>query len=158
MRKLTGFSLTAVRATIRAISGISASAIYASTLAMSGAWIRQSMKAILSIFPSWMRYFVQPFLVLYYAPLFFLHNLASPTRKNARLSHENFVEGWKKAVQVADGRSQYWPLHVNNQGDFESDIRELDMNDAIAESAFLQLEMRESEKDGERDQQYLDFQ
>jgi hypothetical protein len=53
LRQVTGFSLTAFRATARAATGISFSAIYASTLAATGLWIRYIMSKILSIFPAW---------------------------------------------------------------------------------------------------------
>lgn len=146
LRRLTGFSLTAVRATLRAATGISLSAVYASTLAATGAWIRQTMRVLLSPLPTWLRYFVQPFLVLYYAPLFILRNWASPSRSLAKRKHDLFVEGWKHAVEVADESTSYWPLHVV-QGHLESDINELDVNQAVADSVELALEEEESHKE-----------
>ncbi|GKY94666.1 hypothetical protein MPSEU_000432000 [Mayamaea pseudoterrestris] len=125
------------------MTGISATAIYTSAVALSGAWIRTIMALVLNIWPTWLRYFVQPFLVLYYAPLLILRNLAGPNRSNARRSHDHFVEGWKRAVQVADGSTQYWPVHVNSANELESDISELDMREAVAESSFLSMELQE---------------
>jgi hypothetical protein len=148
LRRVTGFSFTALRATLRAATGISLSAVYASTLAATGAWIRQTMKLVLSVFPPWARYFVQPFLVLYYLPLFTLRNLTRPDRKQQMQNHEAFVEGWKKAVETADETSSYWPLHLNkNDGTFEKDLVELDVNEAVAES--MEVAMEEKIKDGE---------
>lgn len=140
LRRLTGVSLTASRATMRALTGLSLTTIYASVLAISGAWVRQTMKLILSIFPTWLRYFLQPFLVLYYAPLFILRNWTGPTRREARTAHEHFVEGWKHAVELADDKTSYWPIHVNAQGDFEKDFAEIDLNEGIEESVEVALE------------------
>jgi len=141
LRKLTGFSLTAARATMRAATGISLSAVYVSMLAATGAWIRQSMKLILSAVPAWMRYFVQPFLVLYYAPLFILRSLTGPTRKQARHNHDVFLEGWKHAVEVADETTSYWPIHVSKDGKLiEKDFDEVDVTEAVAESVEIAME------------------
>lgn len=143
LRQVTGFSLTAVLSTLRAASGVSLSAVYASTVALSGAWIRQTMKAVLAFFPAWMRYFVQPILVLYYVPLFLVRSLVGPNRQIAKHSHEHLLDFWKNAVEVADGSHSYWPVHVNAKGELESDMKELDLNQAIAESSFAFLEVQE---------------
>lgn len=121
LRQATGFSFTVFRATIRGITGISLSAIYASTVAATGLWIRKVCSVILSIFPSWFRYFLQPFLVLYYAPLFILRNLTGPTRERAIKQHESMLEGWKEAVEYAEKteKSGYWPVRVGEDGYFE---------------------------------------
>ena len=60
LRRLTGFSLTASRATLRAATGVSLTAIYASTLAATGLWIRKVMHVILSLFPAWVSWLLQP--------------------------------------------------------------------------------------------------
>jgi hypothetical protein len=57
LRQVTGFSLTACRATWRAATGISFTAIYASSLAFTGLWVRKFMSSVLSIFPAWVRGF-----------------------------------------------------------------------------------------------------
>jgi hypothetical protein len=121
LRKATGFSFTIFRATIRGITGISLSAIYASTVAATGLWIRKVCSIILSIFPSWFRYFLQPFLVLYYAPLFMLRNLTGPTRQRAIKQHQSMLEGWKEAVEYAERTEKggYWPVIVSEDGYFE---------------------------------------
>lgn len=134
LRKLTGFSLTALRATCRAATGISLTTIYLATVAATGAWIRQTTKFVLSIFPPWARYFVQPFLVLYYVPMFFLRNLTGPTRRQARKSHEAVLDSWKDAVQKADDTVAYWPIHVDEEGYIESDMGEIDLRDGVSES------------------------
>lgn len=146
LRQLTGFSLTALRATLRAATGISITAVWASTFAATGAWIRQTMRLVLAPFPAWFRYFLQPFLVLYYAPLFIVRNLTSPSRNERKRKHELFVEGWKHAVEVADESSSYFPLHVSKDKDgavFESDMEELDINEAISEAVQVSLEKEE---------------
>jgi hypothetical protein len=121
MRQATGFSLTIFRATLRGITGISLTAVYASTIAATGLWIRKITSMILSVFPSWIRYFLQPLLVLYYAPLFLLRNLAGPTRKRAKLKHITVVQAWREAVEYAEKTEQdgYWPVVVSEDGYFE---------------------------------------
>lgn len=140
LRKLTGFSLTAVRATMRAATGISLTAVYASTIAVSGMWIRQTMKVILDLFPSWARYFAQPFLVMYYVPLFVLRNLSAPRQRERLQNHVILVDSWKQAVAVADQSTSYWPIHLNQNGELEKDLAELDLVDAVAESVELALQ------------------
>jgi len=118
MRQATGFSLTAFRATMRAATGISLSAIYGSALVTTSAVVRKFMAMVLAPLPAWFRYFLQPFLILYYAPLFILRNLAGPTGKRARETHEVFVDGFKAAVDAAEQKAGgYWPVHVNGKGE-----------------------------------------
>lgn len=140
LRNITGFSLTALRKTMRAATGISLTAVYASAVAVTGAWIRQTMRILLAPLPAWFRYFLQPFLVLYYAPLFILRNVTGPTRKRAKTTHEHFLQGWKEAVETADKSSNYWPMHLNSEGNIEKDMAELDMTETIAESVDIALE------------------
>lgn len=123
LRQITGFSLTAFRATMRAATGISLTAIYASAFAATSAFVRKTMTWILAPLPAWFRYFLQPFLILYYAPLFILRNLAGPTGKRAKETHELFVDGFKSAVEAAEKKADgYWPVHVNGKSSFVSDI------------------------------------
>lgn len=135
MRQLTGFSLTALRLTLRTATGISLSAIYASMLAVTGQWIRQTMKFLLSLIPAWARYFMQPFLILYYAPLFIVKNLARPQNEK----HEAFIDGWKQAVQIADETSANWPIHIDENGDFQTE-EGVNMEQAIDASVELAIE------------------
>ena len=116
LRRATGFSLTAFRRTMRAATGISLTAIYASTLAATSKWVRTAMALILSFLPPSFRYFLQPFLILYYAPLFILRSLTGPTGKKARESHEVLVDSFKAAVDAAEKKADgYWPVHVNGR-------------------------------------------
>lgn len=121
LRQMTGFSLTAFRASLRAVTGISLTALYVATLTATGAWIRQTTKLVLSILPPPLRYFVQPLLILYYAPLFILRNLSAPQNRAslAGVSSNNnsttastdsvVAEGWKAAVTKAEHTVSYWP-------------------------------------------------
>ena len=147
LRKATGFSLTALRTTCRAATGMSLTAIYLTTLAATGNWIRQATKFVLSIFPPWARYFVQPFLILYYVPIFILRNITGPTRRRALKTHEAVLDSWKDAVQKADETVAYWPIHVDEEGHFESDMSELDMREGVMESIEV---AREEESDEEQ--------
>jgi hypothetical protein len=122
LRQITGFSFTVFRATLRGITGISMTAIYASTVAATGLWIRKISSAVLSLFPSGFRYFLQPFLVMYYVPLFMLRSLTGPYGKRARAKHEQALEAWKEAVEYAERTEQdgYWPVIVSpDDGYFE---------------------------------------
>jgi hypothetical protein len=134
LRKMTGFSWTALRKTCRAATGISLSAIYLACLAATGNWIRQTTKFVLSALPPWARYFVQPFLILYYVPIFILRNLVGPTRLRARRTHDAVLDGWKDAVGKADDTVAYWPIHVDEEGYIQSDFQEIDLKDGVAES------------------------
>jgi hypothetical protein len=144
LRKGTCFSLTAFRSTWRAATGVSLTVLYSGTLAVTGLWIRKIMSAILSFFPAWVgnfdhrlsllssptdsslmlcsyveqfRCFLQPFLVLYYAPLFIIRGLTGPTRKRAKAKHDLVVDGWKDAVEFAEKTKKdgYWPIHLNGE-------------------------------------------
>lgn len=135
---MTGFSLTAFRASLRAVTGISLTALYVATLTATGAWIRQTTKLVLSILPPPLRYFVQPLLILYYAPLFILRNLSAPQNRAslAGVSSNNnsttastdsvVAEGWKAAVTKAEHTVSYWPS-------MEDDDNEEEGNDSSSE-------------------------
>lgn len=147
LRQATGFSLTALRATMRAATGISLTAIYASALAATSAFVRKTMAVVLSPLPPWFRYFLQPFLILYYAPLFILRNLAGPTGKRARETHEHFLDGFKAAVDAAEKKADgYWPVHVNENGEIVSveepqqSAKQVDINEGIAESMEVMMD------------------
>jgi hypothetical protein len=94
------------------------------------------MKLILSMVPPPLRYFAQPFLVLYYAPLFWIRQIShsKARRKQQKGTHEALLEGWKQAVAQADETVSYWPIHVSQDGSLESDLSEMDVSDAISES------------------------
>lgn len=106
LRGITGFSLTALRTSLRAATGIS---------------ITSTTKAFVGLFPLWFRYFMQPFLVLYYAPLMLMRSWVGETKTSKaekRAAHEKLVEGWKHAIEVAEAAqaNEYWPIHVDADG------------------------------------------
>lgn len=145
LRKATGFSLTAFRAAWRAATGISLTAIYAATLAASGLWIRKITTAVLSIFPDWVsysyeialsrfwnraecltvlvslllqfRYFLQPFLIAYYLPIFVIRSWTAPSRRQGQAHHDALKSSWKDAVEFAEMTQSdgYWPVQVNGR-------------------------------------------
>jgi hypothetical protein len=55
LRQLTGFSLTAFRATVRGITGISMTALYDAAVVTTSSFVRNTMKVILGVFPTWVR-------------------------------------------------------------------------------------------------------
>jgi len=149
LRELTGFSLTAFRATARATTGFSLTALRATLRAATGVSITRTMKWILDIFPQWMRYFLQPFLILYYTPLMILRGLVGSTRDSriqSRQAHEHVVEEWKNAVKLAETVNEqgYWPVRVNDDGFIEASLPPhpdtilgpgtIDVVDAVAKS------------------------
>lgn len=125
MRKSTGISLTAIRAAMRAATGVSLTAMYLSVFGFTSQWVRDSMKFVLSLFPPsvssyiseiWelrtklfltfcekFRYFLQPFLVLYYAPLFMLRTWTSPQLRRERRDLKTALRGdWDRSFRAAD--------------------------------------------------------
>jgi hypothetical protein len=102
------------------VTGISLTAVYASAVAVTGLWVRRLTSMVLSVFPSWFRYFLQPVLVLYYAPLFVVRGLTGPTRRDAIDRHDRIVRHWKEAVQYAERteRDGYWPVIIGEDGYF----------------------------------------
>jgi len=136
----TGVSLTAARATLRAATGFSLTTLYASSLVATGQWIRTSMQLVLQVVPAPLRSVLQPFLVLYYAPLFIVRNLTGPRRAQARKVHETAMEGWKKAVAATDTTASYWPVHLDSEGYLEKDFDEVDVNEAVVEAMEMELE------------------
>jgi uncharacterized membrane protein len=71
--------------------------------------------SILTLVCTQFRYFIQPFLVLYYVPLFIVRGTLGPTGKERRAAHEHLVEGWAAAVKAAElaQHGGYWPVHVD---------------------------------------------
>lgn len=108
LRTMTGFSFTALRATWRAATGISLTAVSGACWAATSGAVRSSMAATLQIFPAWARYFLQPFLILYYVPLFMVRTLTDRTTMNAQQrKHEewiqNFTSNKKDIMMENDG-------------------------------------------------------
>jgi len=94
LRQLTGFSLTAIRSTLRVATGISLSQ------SISGI-----LRRLLSILSPSLRYFLQPFLIMYYTPLMIIRYwVVGPSDQyveDSRKSHEKVVDGWRRAVEAA---------------------------------------------------------
>ena len=128
LRRITGFSLTTLRATLRAATGFSLTASRAALrtatgISLSGV-ISNSVRRILDVLSPSMRYFLQPFLIAYYVPLLTVRYwLVGPNRayvEEGRAGHERIVESWRKAVGAAEKANAggYWPVHLN--GEFHS--------------------------------------
>eukprot|EP00980_Cylindrotheca_fusiformis_P001548 scaffold350_cov133-Cylindrotheca_fusiformis.AAC.19 len=120
LRQATGFSLTTFRSGWRAFSGVSLRALYGGTAISAGLWIRTISALVLGMFPAWFRYFIQPILVLYYAPIFILRGLSGPARKNAIAKHKLIVDGWKKAIDFVQQAENdgYQPVKWNDEGSY----------------------------------------
>jgi hypothetical protein len=116
---MTGFSLTALRATFRGVTGISLSAICAACGAATSGVVRNTMALLLKPIPTWARYFIQPFLIMYYVPLFMIRTMAD--RKSIRdkqTTHDALISDWKMAIDTARtkvGTEGYWPVKVNGK-------------------------------------------
>lgn len=135
--KLTGLSITVIRASVRATTGLSITAIRTFLRTLTGVSVTGTMKALFGLLPPWGRYFLQPFLILYYAPLVILKGLVGSTsssKKDDRASHEQLVDYWKEAIQMAESRSASWPLHVMADGSLQYDLEDENMNDAIVKA------------------------
>jgi hypothetical protein len=125
LRQITGFSFTTLRTTLRAATGISLTALRISIRAATGislsGIISGTNRRMLEIVSPSLRYFVQPFLIAYYAPLLMVRYwLVGPSRQYVEDSwngHERIVEGWRKAVEAAERASAdgYWPVHLNGE-------------------------------------------
>ena len=125
LRQLTGFSLTALRSTLRAATGFSLTACRATLRAATGISLSETisgtMRRILGILTPGMRYFLQPFLIMYYAPLLMVRYwVVGPSQQyvvDSRKGHEKMVDGWRKAVEAAEKANAggYWPVHLNGE-------------------------------------------
>ena len=110
LRQITGFSLTAFRATIRGITGISLSAVISNTI-----------RTILGVLRPGFRWILQPLLIAYYVPILVVkYYLIGPSQKyveDSRKGHEKLVDGWRKAVAAAEKAHAdgYWPVHLNGE-------------------------------------------
>lgn len=123
LRQLTGFSLTALPSTLRAATGFSLTAFRATLRAATGISLSElisaSLRRILEILSPSLRYFLQPLLVMYYAPLLMVRYwMVGPSRQyveDSRKGHDKLIDGWRKAVQAAEKASsdKYWPVHLN---------------------------------------------
>jgi hypothetical protein len=124
LHALAALPRTALLATLWATTRVSLAAVYAVSLAVTGAWIRQTMKVILGIFPAWFRCFLQPFLIVYYVPLFLLRSIARNTQVKAKRKQKRVLDSWRQnAAQLADETAASWPLRVANDGFLRSDFQ-----------------------------------
>jgi len=110
MRAATGFSITSLRATMRAATGVS---------------ITKLVKKFTGMIPIGLRFIFQPFLILYFWPLFLfrcLLGLSKDSKIEARQNHNRFVTSWKDAVKAAQeaNESDKWPFNVISE-----DVREI---------------------------------
>ncbi len=110
LRQITGFSLTAFRATIRGITGISLSQVISNTI-----------RTILGVLRPGFRWILQPLLIVYYVPILVVrYYLIGPSQQyveDSRKGHEKLVDGWRKAVEAAEKAHAdgYWPVHLNGE-------------------------------------------
>jgi len=135
--KLTGLSFTVIRASVRATTGLSITAMRTFLRTFTGVSVTGTMKKLFGLLPPWGRYFLQPFLIMYYVPLVLLKGLVGSTstsKKDARASHEQLVDYWKEAIQMAENQSVSWPLHVMADGSLQYDLEDENMNDSIVEA------------------------
>lgn len=138
--KSPGFSLTALRSTLRAATGFSLTAFRTTLRAATGISLSQTIsgtiRAILDFLSPSLRYFMQPFLIMYYAPLLIIRFwMVGPSQQYVEESlkgHEKVVEGWRKAVEAAEKAHSdgYWPVHVNGELDKESFFRSAPSQDS----------------------------
>ncbi|EJK50957.1 hypothetical protein THAOC_29929 [Thalassiosira oceanica] len=141
LAELTGFSLTAFRATLRAATGLSLSGI-----------ITKTMRTVLEFMTPGMRYFLQPLLIIYYTPLVVMRYWVLGPSQNyvdeSLSKHERVVSGWRRAVKAAEKAHEdgYWPVHVNDDGTVTTSLppdpneMELDLTDAIEMSVADELD------------------
>ena len=125
LRRITGFSLTTLRATLRSATGFSLTALRgalrtATGISLSGV-ISDSVRRALDVLSPSLRYFLQPLLIAYYVPLLTVRYwLVGPNRayvEEGRAGHERIVESWRKAVEAAERANAggYWPVHLNGK-------------------------------------------
>ena len=118
LRQAREFLLTALQTAGRTANGISFAAIYGIAVAVSGLWIRTATSIILAIFPAWFRYFLQPFLIAYYLPIFIVRGLTGPTRKQAEAKRKAMEERWKDIIEFGKQSENYCYLPVEVNGTF----------------------------------------
>ena len=68
--------------------------------------------------PTQFRYFLQPFLIIYYVPLYMLRTWTSPKKREERRAlHEEIMNDFKRGVQAAGAAHEagYWPLQFTGE-------------------------------------------
>lgn len=126
LRQITGFSLTALRSTLRAVTGLSLTTLRVTLRAATGmslsTFISETNRRVFDVLSPSLRYFLQPFLIAYYAPLLLIRYwMVGPSRQyveDSQSGHERIVEGWRRAVEAAEKANAdgYWPVHLNEDG------------------------------------------
>jgi len=109
--------LKTLRATMRAATGLSLTAMYLSVVGFTSWIVRETMAVLLSILPTGVRYFLQPFLILYYVPLYMLRNWTSPKKRRERSDlYAVMKDDFKQGLQAADAAQEagYWPIQMND--------------------------------------------
>lgn len=156
LHKLTGFSFTAFRLTMKAATGFSLTATRATLRGLTGISITATMKVITGVFPLWARAFFQPFLILYYTPLIVLRSLIGSTKNSkaeAKAAHEYLIDGWRQAI-IASEEAQnggYWPVHVDENGQINVSLPpepigdSADLTEGIAQSVEFVLNSEDSQ-------------
>ena len=64
------------------------------------------------------RYFLQPFLILYYVPLYMLRTWTSPKKRRERSDlYDDIMLDFKRGVQAADKALDdgYWPIQMSRK-------------------------------------------
>jgi len=97
----------AIRMFFGSITGISLTALRGTLHMSTSSFISTFFAKIMSIFPLWARYFMQPFLILYYAPLLILRGLIGVSESSkAEQSPARHVldrlDGWIETVLPPD--------------------------------------------------------
>ncbi|GMI30094.1 hypothetical protein TrCOL_g252 [Triparma columacea] len=129
LKGITGFSLTALRQTLRTLTGLSLSK-----------FVGRLLKPMVRVWPLSVRAFLQPFLVLYYWPLLFVRALVM--KKGYPLSSEKVL----KAVENLVVEEEYVPISIDY--DLSVDVMKLPSADEFekrVEGIGVEKEKREEE-------------
>mmetsp|Transcript_465 Transcript_465/g.511 ORF Transcript_465/g.511 Transcript_465/m.511 type:complete len:191 (+) Transcript_465:274-846(+) len=147
VRQMTGFSLSAMRASIRATTGLSLTASRTALRLFTGISATSILKTIASVFPPWFRYFLQPLFIIYYTPLMVLKYFIGSTKsekEEAFAAHEKVIEGWKDAIRASEQAQENFALHVNEDGTIENLVpNSLSITDAIVQSLDIASTVKE---------------
>jgi len=131
MRAATGFSITSLRATMRAATGVSITKLVKKFTGMIPIGVRSAFPKVNNVYKNssitrmlgsllvlfQLRFIFQPFLILYFWPLFLfrcLLGLSKDSKIEARQNHNRFVTAWKDALKAAQeaNESDKWPFNV----------------------------------------------
>jgi hypothetical protein len=107
---------------VKNVSNVPRTTIHSIALAATGAWIRQALRALLSPIPTSVRYFLQPFMILYFAPLYALKAMTAPPRQQAPRHHEVYVSNWEEDIANTNARPDYWYGVLNQSESVRYDV------------------------------------